>query len=105
MPLLDTATVVSLAELVERTSGLKAVAPRAGGNAHPLAAFYSRGVLDAAREALAEGRLSAREFLGDIHAAYIDLDLSSPIARALTNVNTPEDLAEAERILLGGDRG
>jgi molybdopterin-guanine dinucleotide biosynthesis protein A len=105
MPLLDAHTVVALSGLVARTSGARAVAPRAGGNVHPLAAFYSRGVLDAARQALAEGRLSARGFLEEIRAVYIDLDPGSPIARALTNVNTPGDLAEAERVLLGENRG
>jgi molybdopterin-guanine dinucleotide biosynthesis protein A len=102
MPLLDAHTVVALSELVARTSRVKAVAPRAGGNSHPLAAFYSRAALPAAREALAAGRLSARGLLEEIRAAYIDLDADSPIARTLTNVNTPGELAEAERQLEKG---
>ena len=49
-----------------------------------------------ARAAVTAGRLSAREFLVEVHAAYIDLDLDSAVARALTNLNTPEELARVE---------
>ena len=49
-----------------------------------------------ARAAVDAGRLSAREFLVEVHAAYIDLDLDSAVARALTNLNTPEELARVE---------
>lgn len=97
MPFLDAHAILALAGRVAGTSGLAAVAPRAGGNAHPLAAFYSRGALEAARAAAEAGRLSARGLLEEIRAAYIDVDPGSTLVRALTNVNTPEDLARAER--------
>ncbi len=105
MPLLDAQAILALAGLAEKTSGPKAVAPRVGEHVHPLAAFYSREVLAAAREALATEKLSARAFLKEIRAAYIDLDVGSAVARALTNVNTPEELARAEQLILEKDRG
>ena len=105
MPFLDAHAILALSEVAARTSGDKALAPRAGGNAHPLAAFYSREALGAARDALAAGRLSARDLLVELRAAYIDLDPGSSLVRALTNVNTPEELARAERLLLEKDRG
>jgi molybdopterin-guanine dinucleotide biosynthesis protein A len=96
MPLLDAGTVATLADLASHAMDVKAVAPRVGGNSHPLAAFYTRECLMPARAAVDAGRLSAREFLAEVRAVYIDLDVGSHVARALTNVNTPEELARVE---------
>jgi len=105
MPLLDTKAVSALVDAALRARGARAVAPRVGGEVHPLAAVYARGCLDAARAALDGGRLSAREFLEEVRAVYVDIDVGSHVARALTNVNTPEELAKVEAELgrSGGD--
>jgi molybdopterin-guanine dinucleotide biosynthesis protein A len=82
-----------------------AVVPRTREGAHPLCALYDRdAVLPVARARLKAGRLALRELLDVVHVSYLepdDLARVDPKARALTNVNTPEDHARAEALLRG----
>jgi len=79
-----------------------AVVPRSPDGAHPLCALYRReSALAAARRHLAEGRLALNALLGALAAHYLegdDLRAIDPDGIALTNLNTAEDVARAERI-------
>lgn len=99
MPFLDERLIARLREAVQKSPDALAVAPRTDGIAQPLAAFYRREALAPARRALEEGRLSVRRFLDDIGAVYVDLPPGSDEARALADIDTEADLAEAERRL------
>jgi len=74
-----------------------AVIPRDERGPHPLSALYLRApVLVRAREHLTQNRLAMREVLDRVDTRYIegaDLECLDPGGRALTNVNTPEELS------------
>jgi molybdopterin-guanine dinucleotide biosynthesis protein A len=82
-----------------------AVVPRTRDGSHPLCALYRReAVLPVARSRLAAGELGLTDLLDAVGAAYFgeaDLAAVDPGGTALTNVNTPEDLARAEALLAG----
>ena len=86
-----------------------ALVPRDARGAHPLCALYRREpVLDVARRLLADERLAMRELLAAVDTRYLegaDLAAVDPDGRALTNLNTPEDLARAEGPLRPDARG
>jgi len=70
----------------------------------PLLAIYTRTCTELLRAALAVGELRARDFLARLGARALPdavLDRVDPERRASTNVNTPEELAAAHRILQG----
>lgn len=79
------------------------VAPRTETGAQPLCALYRReAVLREARDWLASGRLKLQGLLDAVGAAYLDpsvLVRLDPEGRALLNVNTPDDLERARRLL------
>lgn len=82
-----------------------AVVPRTLDGAHPLCAVYRREPVAArARAHLAGGRLALRGLLEAVDTVYLeesDLACIDPDGRALTNVNTPEDLQRADTIASG----
>lgn len=77
-----------------------AVVPRTPDGVHPLCALYRREVaLAAARARLAAGELKLQGLLDALDTRYLapeDVARVDPLGIALTNVNTPEDLARAE---------
>jgi molybdopterin-guanine dinucleotide biosynthesis protein A len=77
-----------------------AVVPRDGGGAHPLCAIYRReAVVGVAHRLLEEERLAMHALLDAVDTRYFegaDLAAVDPDGRALTNLNTPDDLARAE---------
>jgi molybdopterin-guanine dinucleotide biosynthesis protein A len=79
-----------------------AVVPRTPDGIHPLCALYRRGsALAVARRHLAEERLALSALLEALATRYLegdDLRAVDPDGTALLNVNTPEDLARAERL-------
>lgn len=83
-----------------------AVVPRSAEGPHPLCALYRRdAVLPAARGLLAEGRLKLQAVLDAVDTAWLepaDLACVDPDGLALSNLNTPGDLARAEAALRGG---
>ena len=85
-----------------------AVVPRTADGIHPLCALYRReSALAAARRHLAEERLALSALLAALATRYLegdDLRAVDPEGAALLNVNTPEDLARAERLWNGGLR-
>jgi molybdopterin-guanine dinucleotide biosynthesis protein A len=76
-----------------------AVVPRSADGAHPLCALYHRErALAAARKHLGEQRLALSALLDAIDTRYFggdDLRAVDPNGVALTNLNTPEDVARA----------
>jgi len=76
-----------------------AVVPRSAGGRHPLCALYRREpVLRVANERLAGGQLQLQGLLDAVDSVHLDAaDLAQvdPGGAALTNINTPEDLARA----------
>lgn len=78
----------------------QAVVPRGARGPEPLCALYEREpALRVARARLAAGALAVQGLLGELRVAYLDagaLAVLDPEGRALTNLNTPEDLARAE---------
>ena len=79
------------------------VVPRTADGIHPLCALYRReSALAAARRHLAEERLALSALLDALATRYLegdDLRAVDPGGTALLNVNTPEDLARAQRLL------
>lgn len=104
MPLLTADTIEELWEKGARgASG--AVVARIGERIHPLAAFYPRDVLPSLTETLDAGRLAATEFVRGIDPCVVDAVADGALARALTNVNDPEELARvADGMHAGGRR-
>ena len=80
-----------------------AVVPRAGEGRHALCALLSRErVLPVAKRRLAAGDLALHGLFGEIRTAWLEGEVLArldPEGLALTNVNTPEDLARVERRL------
>lgn len=87
LPLLDTATIRTLAAARDETA--EVVLARAGGYLQPLAAFWHTRALPDVTAALEAGRCSLRGLVGALEARVLDLDDPRPF----TNVNLPEDLA------------
>jgi molybdopterin-guanine dinucleotide biosynthesis protein A len=77
----------------------QAVVPRGARGLEPLCALYEREpALRAARDGLAAGELSLQGVLASLRVSHLDeaaLAILDPDGRALTNLNTPEDLARA----------
>jgi molybdopterin-guanine dinucleotide biosynthesis protein A len=95
MPHLSAELVLGLTAYPEHD----AVVPRTAEGSHPLCAIYRREpVVARARERLERGELALRGLLDAVDTAWLegaDLALVDPGGRALANVNTPEDLAQA----------
>lgn len=76
------------------------VVPRADGHQHPLCAIYRREpALAVAREQLAAGELRLRGVLDRLDTVFFEADdllAIDPHALALSNVNTPQELAELQ---------
>ena len=79
-----------------------AVIPRWHSELEPLHAVYRRACLPAIDLALAEGRQRMISFLPAIRATIIEEDqvaVFDPLGLTFFNINTPDDLQTAERIL------
>ncbi|HUZ83066.1 MAG TPA: molybdenum cofactor guanylyltransferase [Gaiellales bacterium] len=97
LPLLTSATVASLAELLR--AGDRAVVPLRAGRTQPLAAVYRVSMLVECEQLLAAGDLRATALAATAGVRLVDA-AALPNPRALTNVNTPAAL----RAALGGPR-
>jgi molybdopterin-guanine dinucleotide biosynthesis protein A len=96
LPFLDRGLVMALRD----HAAVEAVVPRALGRAHPLHARYARSILSRVRARLDRSELALRALLKDLQVSYLDeprLRAIDPTLRGLTNVNTPAELAAAER--------
>lgn len=82
-----------------------AVVPCTERGPHPLCALYRvESVLPVARRKLVEGSLALRGVLDEVTTAWLapeDVARVDPAGLALSNVNTPEELARVERRMAG----
>ena len=78
-----------------------AVVPRARGELQVLAAAYDSSCLEVIERRLASGRLSVHGFLEEVAVRFVEDDELLPFGGedVFLNINTPEDLAQAERYL------
>lgn len=102
MPLLSPDLVMAIVAWPEAD----AVVPRTAGGAHPLCALYRvEAVLPIARRNFAANQLALRDVLAAVTTAWLEPEAVAVVDRdglALSNVNTPEDLAELERRIAAG---
>ncbi len=86
-----------------------AVVPRTADGSHPLCALYRRdSVLPVARARLAAGVLELRGLLGATDTRFLDeaeMERLDPGGHALSNLNTPDDLARIESRIAGTHGG
>ncbi|MGE3271399.1 MAG: molybdenum cofactor guanylyltransferase [Chloroflexota bacterium] len=92
--------VVSL--LVEMIQDFDAVVPFVDGHLQPMLAVYRvEACKSAIRAALARGDRRMISFLDDVNSTTVPMDKLSvvaPVEHCFFNINTPDDLAEAQRI-------
>jgi molybdopterin-guanine dinucleotide biosynthesis protein A len=97
MPFLSELLIRRLFEMV---SGYDAVVPRAFGRAQPLHAVYASGCAAVAERLLLDEVRSVESLLGAVRVRYVDgeeLRRLDPDLLSFFNVNTEDDLAEAEK--------
>lgn len=100
MPFLDISLLGSMLELVEDHD---VVIPRLGEteNTEPFRALYRKTCLEPIKAAVASGKRRAISFFPDVRVRYYNLPEYSPSDQAswtFLNINSPEDLAQAESI-------
>lgn len=79
-----------------------AIVPVVDGYEQPLHALYHRRCLPAVEAHLAAGHLRVISFMPDVRTRYVqepELRLLDPQLRSFLNTNTPEEWAEAMRLL------
>lgn len=92
-----------LRELLRVVPGFSAVVPRHFGVPEPLCAAYSSTCLPAIRTRIGRRDYRMTNWLEDVHTFYIDEDVwqrFDPEGLSFFNLNTPDDLAKAEALLL-----
>jgi molybdenum cofactor guanylyltransferase len=90
--------------MLELVADSEAVVPRVGGEFEPLFAVYRRSCLPAIRRALDEGQKRVISFFPEIRLRAVEESEATSIdadPHCFFNVNTPDDLAEAEQKLRG----
>ena len=88
--------------LWSRSGEADVVVPRRGGEFEPLHAVYARSVLPAVEAALEAGKARMISFFPDVHVLPIEqeeLAVYDPNGTSFLNVNTPQELLEAEALL------
>lgn len=101
MPFLNPDVLRYLVGLAGADADVDAVVPRSGARAHGLHAVYRRTCLEPMRAQLEAGKLSVMALLDRVRTRYVDdVELAEfdPLRLSFFNVNTPDELAEAERI-------
>ncbi len=87
----------ALRSLVALADGWDAVVPLVRGERHPLHALYTRGCLVLFEQAIVAGRLRVISALEELRVRTLgeaELSAVDPGLVSVTNVNTPEELAE-----------
>jgi molybdopterin-guanine dinucleotide biosynthesis protein A len=83
----------------------RSLQPGAARNAldvEPLHAIYAKACLAPMRATLESGRRQIAAFFPEVRVAYVEPDETrryDPAGRSFLNVNTPEQMAEAERLI------
>jgi molybdopterin-guanine dinucleotide biosynthesis protein MobB len=87
--------------LADGSTGFDVFVPRHGDYLQPLCAVYSKSTLDAYREFIVSGGRRIFDIYPDLNTGYLDMDdgrFGDP-DELFTNMNTPEDLDAARRML------
>lgn len=98
------ATSAALAALLGRLGGHDAIVPAPGGIPQPLAAAYAAKASPVLAERLQMGERSLTRALSSLDVVWLDDGALARLPGGLENffnLNTPDDLAEAERRLAG----
>jgi molybdopterin-guanine dinucleotide biosynthesis protein A len=85
--------------LVARCADVDVVMPKVGDDFETLHALYTKACLPAMERALAAGKMRVISFFPDVRVRVLgeeELRAVDPELRSFTNVNTPEELAEAK---------
>lgn len=93
--------------LLSRAAEADVIIPRRGGEFEPLHAVYRRGCLGHVESALERGESRMISFFPDVRLLTVeetDLAAYDPEGLSFFNVNTPNDLALAERRLRAASR-
>jgi molybdopterin-guanine dinucleotide biosynthesis protein A len=89
--------------LVEQASDVDVVIPVIEGRMDPMHAVYRREPCrDAIAQALARGEKRMTAYLQHVRVREVGEDVlraRDPDLRSLSNINTPEDLAQAQRLV------
>jgi len=91
-----------LNHMVDLAAGVDVVVPRRGAYYEPMQAVYARRCLPAMGKALEEGEKRVVGFFPEVHVRTLEAEVLNrldPAGRSFFNINTPEDLAEAEVFL------
>ena len=91
-----------LEHMLQLAEAADLVVPRRGGEYEPLHAVYSKGCLPALEAALQRGQRRMISFFPSLNLRTVEqeeIDRLDPEGLSFFNVNTPEDLRKAERIL------
>ncbi len=83
-------------------NGFDVVIPRTNGEIEPLHAIYSQRCLGVIAEMIAENDLKVRNLLDKVKSRYVEvgeIDRFDPHHMSWFNINTPNDLKKAERII------
>ena len=88
--------------MISLTPNHDIVVPRLDVGLEPLHALYHKRCLPALYRALREGQRRLVSFYSSLHVRYVapdELRILDPTGRSFFNINTPEELAQAERWL------
>jgi molybdopterin-guanine dinucleotide biosynthesis protein A len=103
MPFVSRAVFEYLLRL-HREEDADVVIPRTGEVLEPMHAVYRRARVESAiRDALARGEQRMISYFAKVHVRQVpgsELKALDPTGRAFFNVNTPADLAEAQRLVM-----
>lgn len=102
MPFLNVVLLQYLLELC--SSDWDVVVPRIEGRSEVMHAVYNKNCLEAIREQLTQGKLRASGFYDSVRVRYVDeavIRQFDPDLRSFMNVNTPDDLETANRLMRG----
>ncbi len=100
MPFINTDLLLYMVE--QCRDDIDIVVPRVAGYPQGLHAIYKKTCIAPIAEQLAANRLKIIRFYDQMRVRYLDeADCApyDPLARSFANLNTPEELAEAERLL------
>jgi len=99
MPFLHNGVIICQAEYFNR-SRCDCCVPRIGSKIEPLHAIYKSAIKDSLRKTLAAGGdNSIRGFLRSVNACYWDLPDKPLYRKIFSNINTKDDLLDAQRLL------
>lgn len=98
MPLVRREMMLYLAEFI--SSDYDAVVFCEEDRIHPLCGIYSKAVLPAIQDLIAEGTYRLSQLLSRVRTKYVDIGTSCFDRKCLRNINTPEDYHTLRRPLL-----